>query len=316
LLFPLGTGEGPTAMPQNIGIPMFDPNGNFRSIALEIHYNNPETLEGLVDTSGFRIYYSTQPREIEAAWLMVGDPDTLLDGQPIEDGLTNFTFSCASDCTENILGSDSVTVMIEYLHMHKSGIRMTNELIRNGEVANLAVVEVFEFHQQGSFQVQQGQYKILPGDSFRTSCYYRDGTKFGFSSQEEMCVALLLYYPAKRINLGSFGSLPWSCMYGIDFYPTCKEELEFQTIESVESLGRRFGNPSQCMTGSHEAGNGTISAGSQDQTDSGTISAGSQDQTDSGTTSAGSEDQTDSAHEKNFLVILNVLMVVCTFLSM
>jgi Copper type II ascorbate-dependent monooxygenase, C-terminal domain len=290
VLFLLGTGEGTTALPENIGISMFDPNGNFRSIAIEIHYNNPEMLEGLVDSSGFRIYYSTQPREIEAAWLVVGDPATLMDGQPIEDGLTNYTFSCASDCTENILGSDSVTVMVESLHMHKTGIRMTNELIRNGEVVNSAAVDVFEFRQQGSFKVQQEQYKILPGDSFRTTCYYRDGTKFGYSSQEEMCVSFLLYYPAKRIDFGSFGSLPWSCYYGIDSLPTCKEELEFQTIESVEGLGRRFGTPSQCMTGSNEAGTGT--------------------------TLTGSEDQTDSAHKKSFLVIMNVLLVVCAFLSM
>lgn len=155
MLWGWAPGEEPKAMPDNIGISMFDPNGNLRSIGIEIHYNNPEILEGLVDTSGFRVYYSNQPRQIEAAWLTVGDPATLMAGQPIEEGLTNYTFTCASDCTDNVLGSDSVTVMIESLHMHKTGIRMTNELIRNGEVVNLGAVDVFEFQQQGSFNVQQ-----------------------------------------------------------------------------------------------------------------------------------------------------------------
>jgi hypothetical protein len=274
---------------------MFDPNGNYRSISIEIHYNNPQNLEGLVDSSGFRIYYSVQPREIQAAWLLLGDPATLMEGQPIEDGLTKYSFTCASDCSSTILGSESVTVLAESLHMHKTGIRMTNELVRNGEVANFGAVDVFEFEQQGSFKVQQGQYEIFPGDAFRTTCYYRDGTKFGFSSQEEMCVAFLLYYPAKRVDFGSFGSFQWACMYGIDSLPICKEELEIQALESVEGLGRRFGTSSKCTTGPPNVAN---NAPSND------------------TAATGSEEQTDSAHKKEFLVVMNLLLLVGAVMSL
>jgi hypothetical protein len=274
---------------------LFDPNGNFRSIGIEIHFNNPQNVEGLVDSSGFRVYYSTQPREIEAAFLSIGDPATLMEGHVIADGLTTYSFSCASDCSQEVLGSESVTVFAESLHMHKTGVRMTNELIRNGEVVNMGVVDVYEFEQQGSFKVQQDQYQILPGDSFRTTCYYRDGTKFGYSSSEEMCVAFLMYYPAKRIDVGIFGSFPWSCVYGIDSLPVCKEELEFETLESVEDLGRRFGTPSQCMTTSNE-GNDTPS-------------------NDTAATPTESEGQTDSAaYKADFLVWMNLLLVVCVVL--
>jgi hypothetical protein len=219
-----------------------------------------------------------------------------MEGQPIGSGLTKYSFSCASDCSTTTLGSESVTVIGESLHMHQTGVRMTNELIRNGEVANVGYVDVFEFKQQGSFAVQQDQYKILPGDAFRTTCYYRNGTKFGYSSQEEMCVVFLLYYPAKRIDFGSFGSFPWTCMYGIDFMPTCKEELEIQTLDGVEGLGRRFGTASQCMRGPNEANETTSN--------------------DSATPSIGSEEQPDSAHKTNFLDILNFLLVVCAVLSL
>lgn len=36
----------------------------------------------------------------------------------------------------------------EILHMHKTGTRMTNELIRDGEVINKAVSDVYDFDQQ------------------------------------------------------------------------------------------------------------------------------------------------------------------------
>lgn len=33
--------------------------------------------------------------------------------------------------------------------MHQSGVRMTNEVIRDGTVVNTAVVDVYDFDQQG-----------------------------------------------------------------------------------------------------------------------------------------------------------------------
>lgn len=33
--------------------------------------------------------------------------------------------------------------------MHKTGVRMTNEVIRGGEVFHKAVVDVYDFDQQG-----------------------------------------------------------------------------------------------------------------------------------------------------------------------
>ena len=33
--------------------------------------------------------------------------------------------------------------------MHKTGVRMTNEVIRDGEVFHKAVVDVYDFDQQG-----------------------------------------------------------------------------------------------------------------------------------------------------------------------
>jgi hypothetical protein len=39
---------------------------------------------------------------------------------------------------------------IQALHMHQTGVRMTNEVIRDGEVFHTAVVDVYDFEQQGT----------------------------------------------------------------------------------------------------------------------------------------------------------------------
>lgn len=196
-----------------------------------------------------RLYFSTEPRENDAAWLSLADPLTLLRGEPIAEGLTEYQFTCDGSCSSFALGGEPVTVIAESLHMHQSGVRMTNEVIRNGEVVNRANVDVFEFDQQGTFRVPQRQYQFFPGDSFRTTCYYRDGGKFGLSSSEEMCIAFVLYYPAKTLNFGNFGEFPWICATGIDQLPVCSEELEVKNLFSEEELGRTFGTPPfQCIT--------------------------------------------------------------------
>ena len=92
-------------------------------------------------------------------------------------------------------------------------------------------------NRQGSFQTPQEFYQVLPGDSFRTTCYYKDGTKFGLGSEDEMCIAFIWYYPAREL----FG-MPWICPHGIpDYGSGCSTELEFGDLESVDDLGRSFG---------------------------------------------------------------------------
>jgi hypothetical protein len=122
--------------------------------------------------------------------------------------------------------------------MHKTGVRMTNEVLRSNQVVHKSKVDVFEFNQQGTFRVQQEPYEVSPGDSFRTSCYYRDGATFGLSSQEEMCIAFVLYYPAKTYN-----DTAWLCPYGLPV-PVCSQELANRDLQNDEELDRSFGTSS------------------------------------------------------------------------
>lgn len=101
----------------------------------------------------------------------------------------------------------------------------------------------------GSFNVQQNNnnknsYTIMPGDSFRTTCFYRDGSKFGLGSQEEMCIGYIMYYPAKQLM-----GIPFICPYhDIEVFSVCKQEVGNIDLDSVEDLGRTFGQSSaQCF---------------------------------------------------------------------
>ena len=222
------------------------------AIHMEIHFDNPTLKENMTVSGGVRFYYMNDQLENKAGILELGDPILILNGENINDGLTKYQFTCSSDCSRSFASgsnnNNGVTVFNEFLHMHQTGVRMTNEVVRGDSVVHSASVDVYDFPQQGGFHTPQSSYKLLPGDSFRTTCYYRDGDRFGIDSDEEMCIAYVMYYPV----LESLG-FTWSCPYTGDRNGGqvldsigCSPELEFTDIDDV-GLGRTFGTSNdQC----------------------------------------------------------------------
>jgi hypothetical protein len=187
-------------------------------------------------TSGVKFYYTETERAQEAGLLELGDPLVMLNGESVGNGLSKHEFSCPGLCSSVFLQQTQVTVLWESLHMHQTGVRMTNQVIRNDEVIRSSWVDVFDFDEQGGFHVPQEPFTVMPGDAFRTTCYYEDGGVFGLSSQEEMCIAYLLYYPA----ISNFGST-WVCPFGLETGP-CSQEYDSRGLSSATELERVFGS--------------------------------------------------------------------------
>jgi hypothetical protein len=252
MIYGWAPGDEGWALPENVGFPLFDGPNN-QAIIVQIHYNNPDEIPAMKDSSGVRFYFTNEEREHTAGLLEIGDPLVSMRGTDIADGLQRYQFSCPDKCSTAFLGgrnrdsgeSEGVTILSEYLHMHKYGVRMTNEVIRGDEVYHSAVSDVYSYDQQGLHHVAQQPYTVMPGDKFRTTCYYRDGSAFGLASQEEMCVAFLLYYPAVKNPMG----LSWMCYYPNPEMPMlemfmgtdCIEELEQVSLGGDDELGRIFG---------------------------------------------------------------------------
>jgi Copper type II ascorbate-dependent monooxygenase, C-terminal domain len=224
-----------------MGFPLGPAKFGYRSFRLQIHYDNPELVEKVIDDSGVRIFYVNTSRPIQVAMFEVGDPYVQLSGEPVGSGMSEHTFECGSGCSALALPTSGVTVIRSYLHMHKTGIQASNELIRNGTMVNKASVEYFDFAQQGNQAIQAEPYRVTPGDSFRVQCRYRtpsNDTVFGLGSSDEMCISYLLYYPRQIIEEFQY---PWVC--GYQFADPCSADYSSRKLDENDELGRIFGSP-------------------------------------------------------------------------
>ena len=179
--------------------------------------------------------------------IQLGDPNINLYGNRIGEGLSRHSFDCPSSCS-NVFLPEPVTVIREFLHMHATGTRMTNEQVRGDNVVRSAAIEVFEFDQNGNQAAMQGEYTFQPGDGYRTTCYFREPqgqegqVRFGLSSQEEMCMAFVLYYPRMTIPFQDF-DVPWFCGYGFNSPGgICDAVYDEEVLGSEEQLSRAFGS--------------------------------------------------------------------------
>ena len=191
-------------LPTNVGISF----NRFQSFKVQTHYDNPAGTTGLLDNSGIRVYLDSVAPTHDAGTLQLGDGTLELSrsdgngGQKavIPSGRSFWTFGCPATFT-NSWPIDSVTVFGSILHMHKMGDMMYTEINKaDGSPAKrVNSVQFFDFdHQDPTLVVP---YTISKGDSMKTRCYF-DNTKpdntplyFGKSSDEEMCIDFLYYYP-------------------------------------------------------------------------------------------------------------------------
>jgi len=205
---------------------------NGEALLMEVAYHNPTLRQGVIDQSGFRIYYTTTLREHDIGVLRLGSWPSGVATQffrknsdefstppfPLGEGPQEHVFTCPSECTENRLPQDGITVVREQISMNTSprALRMSNTLMRNGETIREGMVPFYSSSQSGYYSPRQDlPFNVLPGDTFKTTCYYNAGANsdaiIGSTGgnefwagqilstethqSDEQCTSILYYYP-------------------------------------------------------------------------------------------------------------------------
>lgn len=192
VLYVWASGVQELRLPAAAGYPI-NPNTNY--LVLEVHYNNPSATTGIVDSSGVQIVYTPTLRTYEAATLVLGDPLVQFPALAANTANQHLEAGCPSTCTNG--WPHDITVIGSFLHMHMHGKRMWTSQWRGGNrVQTLNRVDFYSYHLQ---QLTPLNTTIRRGDVLNTHCVMdttNTGTvAFGTSTQEEMCMNFVSYYP-------------------------------------------------------------------------------------------------------------------------
>ncbi|KAJ8038730.1 Dopamine beta-hydroxylase [Holothuria leucospilota] len=198
-------GAGPLIYPAEAGVPIGGPEWS-SYFMLEVHYNNPLRVSGLVDSSGIKFYVTENLRKYSVGILEVGV--TYAPNLVIPPGEGEFELSgiCLPNCTSSGLPLGGIHVFASQLHAHLSGRAIQTRHFRDGEELHLLDKDP---HFTMSFQdirLLPEDVVILPGDALVTSCTYNTRDRLnvtlgGFGTMDEMCVNYLHYYPKASLEV-------------------------------------------------------------------------------------------------------------------
>ncbi|XP_003387559.2 PREDICTED: DBH-like monooxygenase protein 2 homolog isoform X2 [Amphimedon queenslandica] len=172
-----------------------------------MHYDNPNRLSGVVDSSGVTFYYIDTPREHDSGILAVGHAvNQYMIIPPKARDYTIYSF-CPTDCT-TLFPQDGIHVFANLLHTHLLGVSITlhhlraSNQCRSGRgIEELKPIDsnpVYDFNFQETVHINE--VVIRPGDGIMLTCTYNSEnrntvTLGGESTYEEMCLSFLNYYP-------------------------------------------------------------------------------------------------------------------------
>ncbi|CAF3621444.1 unnamed protein product [Rotaria sp. Silwood1] len=194
-------GDYMTEYPEEAGYPIGD-NFQIKYYLIETHFNNPNQISNITDSSGIRFYISNQLRQYDIGYLTFGT-DIMATSLAIPPNVQNFIVDSYCPINATNIPKSGITVISAFPHAHLQGRSISTKIIRNKTaIQYLFNGELFDFNYQFEHRFTQ-PIKLYSGDEFATRCVYNTMNKTritlgGESVHDEMCLHIFTYYP--RMN--------------------------------------------------------------------------------------------------------------------
>ena len=207
-VWPWAVGGEDLVLPDDVGITVA--NGA-RFYILQVHYYNPGLTTGVFDSSGVRMSLAPALRTHDASTFGIFGGVMPQHRDPLPPGVADLVISSAvvpSACTQ--WDVEEITVLGVQHHAHLVGKRLKVEVTRDGEyIGEMRREKVYDFNHQSS--EESSVKKLKRGDELTLTCSYDTSSKttptnFGDFTQDEMCLAYFLHYPAQSPRRAIFMS--------------------------------------------------------------------------------------------------------------
>jgi hypothetical protein len=199
-----GWAVGGTDLILEHGFPVGNDDGDsMQRMIFEVHYDNYDQ-KPFYDSSGMRLHVTEDLLENEGGIFFTGS----VFGINIPGGEKNYELHnrCPGHkggcLTEDSLPAEGITITHSLMHMHTTGVAITAKVIdgETGKVKGVVGNEPhYDFNMQQYFKLDK-EVKMLPGDHLDVDCTFNtmrhsEAVVGGLGTQNEMCLAFLIYYP-------------------------------------------------------------------------------------------------------------------------
>ncbi|BFZ05654.1 hypothetical protein BsWGS_08692 [Bradybaena similaris] len=191
--------------------------GGYKTVAIQIHWNNPAQKPGIVDNSGLRIHLTSKMRKNDAGMLVVGQQ--FLQVETKEQGSADLTFSatCPERCTK-VMFNTSIYITSAVNHMHYLGKSQTIRVYKNNSHISTITNQDNYNYDSPVINTYTEPIRINPGDELRTTCVYKrtptpNPVCWGESTSDEMCFGFITYFPVQNLTH------PWCT--SVNNFPSC-----------------------------------------------------------------------------------------------
>jgi len=206
-----GIGGRPYFYPPHVGVPFGEAKDDY--YILQIHYDNPNRLSNVEVEVSINTYYTSKLRPNDAGIFTIRHqvpgvtPSLMIPPSTLDHQVWGL---CGSECTRRALPREGIQISGAIVHMHNTGAGGTVQHFRgNRELPWIRSDDNYGFNFQHILTLHS-DVSVLPGDMLTVQCHF-DNTRVngttvgGYSSQQEMCIAFLLYYN-RNINYVQCGS--------------------------------------------------------------------------------------------------------------
>ncbi|XP_054721644.1 dopamine beta-hydroxylase-like [Uloborus diversus] len=198
-------GALPFTYPEEAGLPIGGSDFS-RYVMLEVHYNNPEIRQGVVDSSGVKLTYTQTLRQYDAGVMELGLEYTDKMAIPPHQADFALTGYCVPECTRAGFPPEGIYIFGSQLHTHLTGTKVYTKHVRGSkEIPELNRDNHYSTHFQEIRRLKKA-VKVLPGDALLTTCHYSTAdreniTLGGYAISDEMCVNYVHYYPKMNLEV-------------------------------------------------------------------------------------------------------------------
>lgn len=156
------------------------------------HYSNPQSLDGLIDNSGFKIYTTKESRKYEAGLFVLGmPPDHRIQIPPNETDWHQLG-TCPEEYTQYLEAFSPMKKMVVFatgLHAHYLGKQIWTAHYRNG--SHLGYIGKNEYYSFVSIEYYyRGPYLTICLQEQSTFCGFADRNLAGRSIGHALCLGL------------------------------------------------------------------------------------------------------------------------------